>query len=300
MLDGFSFAKRRVATGVEIAYRTSGRGPALLLLHGYPQTHAMWARVAPRLAEHFTLVMADLRGYGDSEKPASADDHAPYSFRAMADDQAALMSALGHDRFMVAGHDRGGRTAHRLCLDNADRVTRAAVLDIAPTLTMYERTDMAFATGYYHWFFLVQPAPLPETLIGGDPAFYLRRKLAGGAGLDPDALEQVFDPACLADYLRCFSDPATIHATCEDYRAAATIDLAHDRADRTAGKKIGGPLLALWGDKGLVHRTYDVPAAWREVSDGPVEGRALPCGHYLAEEAPEETAAHLLAFFASE
>ncbi len=302
MLDGFDFAKRRVSTGVEIAYRTGGHGPPLLLLHGYPQNHLMWARVAPRLAERFTLVMSDLRGYGDSGKPASDPDHETYSFRAMAADQAALMDELGYGDFLVAGHDRGGRTTHRLCLDHPGRVIRAAVLDIAPTLTMYERTDMAFAMGYYHWFFLAQPAPLPETLIGADPAFYLRRKFAGWSKpsphqVGPAELDQAFDPACLADYERCFSEPATIHATCEDYRAAATIDLVHDRADRTAGNKIRCPLLALWGDKGLVHRTYDVPATWREVSAGPVEGQALPCGHYLPEEAPEETASSLLAFF---
>ena len=216
------------------------------------------------------------------------------TIRAMAGDQVALMAALGFERFAVAGHDRGGRVTHRMCLDHGERVTRAAVLDIAPTLTMYERTDMAFALGYFHWFFLVQPEPFPETLIGADPAFYLRGR---GASAGPHGIAAVADAACLAEYERCFADPAVIHATCEDYRAAATVDLVHDRADREAGRRIACPLLALWGDAGLVHRTYDVLETWREVSDSDVTGRALACGHYLSEEAPEATLAELLDFF---
>ena len=294
MLDGFEFRKETVSTGVDIAFRIGGAGPPLLLLHGYPQTHVMWAKIAPGLAERFTVVMSDLRGYGDSAKPASDVRHEAYGFRAMAGDQAALMTALGFERFAVAGHDRGGRVTHRMCLDHAARVTRAAVLDIAPTLTMYERTDMAFALGYFHWFFLVQPEPFPETLIGADPSFYLRGR---GVAAGPHGIEAVADAACLAEYERCFTDPAVIHATCEDYRAAATVDLVDDRADREAGRRIACPLLALWGDAGLVHRTYDVLATWREAADGPVTGRALACGHYLAEEAPDATLAELLDFF---
>lgn len=287
----------RVATGVEIAFRTMGDGPPLLLLHGYPQTHVMWSRVAPLLADRFTLVMADLRGYGDSEKPASAPDHASYSFRAMAEDQVALMSALGFERFAVAGHDRGGRTAHRMALDFPERVTKVAVLDIAPTLTMFEGTDIAFALGYYHWFFLAQPAPLPERLISADPVFYLRDKLVRWSGIAPETIEDVFDPACIAEYERSFSEPETIRASCEDYRAAARIDLEHDRADREAGRQIAAPVLALWGDRGLVHRTYDVLAEWRRVTSAAVDGAALPCGHFLPEEQPDETARRLAAFF---
>jgi haloacetate dehalogenase len=297
LLDGFRFERRRVSTGLEIAYRIAGNGPPLLLLHGYPQTHVMWAKVAPSLAERFTVVMSDLRGYGDSDKPQSDPAHETYSFRAMAADQAALMAELGFERFALAGHDRGARTSHRLCLDHPERVERAAVLDIAPTLTMFERTDMDFALGYYHWFFLARPAPFPERLIGADPDFYLDTKFVGWSGGDGSALGRIFDPDCMSEYRRCFADPATIHASCEDYRAAASIDLEHDRADRAAGRRIACPLLVLWGAKGLVGRTYDVLATWREVASGGVQGRALPCGHYLAEEAPEETRAALLAFF---
>lgn len=287
-----------VATGIEIAFRIGGSGAPLLLLHGYPQNHLMWARVAPVLAQHFTVVLSDLRGYGDSGKPDTDARHAPYSFRAMAADQAALMQALGFSRFAVAGHDRGARVTHRMCLDHPDRVTRAAVIDIAPTLTMYERTDMAFAMGYYHWFFLAQPAPFPETLLAADPAYVVRSDLIGWSRIDPADFERVFDPVCVADYQRCFSDPKTIHSTCEDYRAAATIDLAHDRVDRVAGNRIRCPLLVLCGEKGLVHRSYDVLQVWRGVCDADVSGAALPCGHFVPEELPRETAAALLEFFA--
>ena len=248
--------------------------------------------MAPRLvAAGFTVVAADLRGYGDSSKPPSTPDHATYSKRAMAADQVALMRALGFPRFSVAGHDRGGRVAHRLALDHPGAVERIAVLDIAPTATMYADTDMAFATGYYHWFFLIQPAPLPERLIGADPEFYLRCKLQawtrGDAGF--------FAPEAVAEYLRCFADGAAIAATCEDYRAAATIDLQHDAKD--AGRLVEAPLLALWGERGLVGRTWNVLATWREKA-AEVHGRALPAGHYLPEEAPAAVAEALAAFFA--
>lgn len=288
------FASRRVeTTGATIALACGGSGPPLLLLHGYPQTHAMWHRIAPALARRYTVVCADLRGYGDSSKPPSDASHATYSKRAMAADMVAAMRALGHPRFRLVGHDRGGRVAHRLSVDHRDAVEKVAVLDIAPTLAMYEKTDRAFATAYYHWFFLIQPFDLPERMIGADPVAYLRTKI-GGWGSGGTAF---FDPRALAEYERCFSDPATIHATCEDYRAAASIDLEHDAADRAAGRRVGCPLLALWGERGVVHRLFDPLAEWRAVADD-VRGRPLPCGHYLAEEAPDATLAELEAFLA--
>lgn len=265
-------------------------GPALLLLHGYPQTHVMWHRVAPRLAQRFNVVAADLRGYGDSAKPASTADHAPYSKRTMAQDQVETMAALGHERFLLAGHDRGARVAHRLAVDHAGRVLRVAVLDIAPTLAMYEQTDEAFARAYWHWFFLIQPAPLPERMIGHDPALVLPAKMgSGSAGLSP------FAPEAWAEYARRFT-PGMIHASCEDYRAAASIDLEHDRADREAGVRVRAPLLALWGANGVVERCFRPLDEWRRVADD-VRGRALPAGHYLAEEVPDLVAAELESFF---
>lgn len=293
MFEGFQ--QRRIATsGTEIALRLMGRGPPLLLLHGYPQTHVIWHRIAPALAERFTVVCADLRGYGDSGKPGSDPKHAPYAKRAMAQDMVEVMTALDFDRFMVAGHDRGGRVVHRLCLDHPQRVARAAVLDIVPTRTLFHATNQALATGYYHWFFLIQPEPLPERMIGADPMFYLRRKLAQwSAAKDLGWLT----PEALAEYERCFADPATIHASCEDYRAAATIDLEHDEADLE--RRVGCPLLVLWGEQGLMHRHFDVLATWREKCAGPVEGRALPCGHFLPEEQPDATGAELMRFFSA-
>jgi haloacetate dehalogenase len=289
VFDGFE--TRRISTsGTEIHLRLGGDGPPLLLLHGYPQTHVMWHRMAPALAERFTVVAADLRGYGDSGKPPGGDGHENYAKRAMAQDQVEVMAALGFDRFSVVGHDRGARVTHRMALDHPQRVEKAAVLDICPTLAMYERTDMAFATGYYHWFFLIQPYDLPERLIGADPDFYLTNKTGG---LWMGASPGTFTPEALAEYKRCFRDPATIHATCEDYRAAASIDLEHDRAD--LDRKVACPLLALWGNRGLVGRTYDVPALWRERA-ADVRAQAIDCGHYLAEEAPEEALAALLDF----
>ncbi len=287
------FAPRRIATeGAEIQCVIGGSGPPLLMLHGYPQTHAMWHKIAPRLAERFTVVCSDLRGYGDSSKPDGGERSSNYSKRAMAADQVALMRALGFPRFRLAGHDRGGRVSHRLCVDHPEAVERVAVLDISPTRLMYGKTDQAFATAYYHWFFLIQPFDLPEKLIGADPGYYLRKK-TGGWG----SAANIFDPRAFAEYERCFRDPATIHATCEDYRAAASIDLEHDDADVAAGRKVTCPLLVLWGDKGVVHRYFDPVADWRTVATD-VRGRALPSGHYLAEEAPEETLAELSAFFA--
>ena len=274
---------------VEIAYRIAGDGPPLLLLHGFPQTNFMWHKIAPALAADFTVIAADLRGYGDSSKPPTDNDHSPYSKRAMAADMVALMAALGHASFAVAGHDRGGRVAHRMARDHPDAISRLAVLDIAPTASMYGQTDMRFATAYYHWFFLIQPAPLPERMIGADPEFYLRNK-----GAHWGRTEGAFTEDAFADYLRCFRQPETIHAMCEDYRAAATIDLQHDAAD--AGKKLVMPVLALWGASGFVGSAYDVLAEWRAVAQD-VRGHAVPGGHYLPEEAPQETLAALQDFF---
>ncbi len=285
------FAARRVVTsGAEIACVVGGSGPPLLLLHGYPQTHAMWHRIAAQLAERFTVVASDLRGYGDSSKPEGGPRHENYSKRAMAADQVEVMRALGFVRFRLAGHDRGARVAHRLTLDHPHAVERLAVLDISPTRIMYGRTDKAFATAYYHWFFLIQPFDLPERLIGADPVYYLHKKIGGWSrGMT------YFDPRALAEYERCFCNPATIHASCEDYRAAAAIDLEHDAAD--ADSRIECPVLALWGDEGVVNRLFKPLDDWRSVASD-VRGRALRSGHFLAEEAPEDTLQELLSFFA--
>lgn len=277
-------------SGASIHALHGGSGPPLLLLHGHPQTHVAWHKIAGRLAERFSVVLTDLRGYGDSSKPADGERHVNYSPRAMARDQIEVMRSLGFERFAVAGHDRGGRVAHRMALDYSDAVSRLAVLDIAPTLTMYERTDREFATRYVWWFFQIQPYPIPEHLIGLDPEFYLREHL-GRQNKTPGAVTD----AAMAEYLRCYRIPGTIHAACEDYRAAAGIGLELDAADAADGRTVTAPLLALWGSKGVVGQLYDVAATWRERA-ADVTGLALECGHLLPEEAPDETLAALLAF----
>ena len=283
------FRQQSIQTsGTTINVRIGGSGPPLLLLHGYPQTHVEWRKIAPELAKSFTVVLPDLRGYGDSGKPAGGEGHVNYSKRAMALDQVEVMTALGFDTFAFVGHDRGARVGHRLALDHPDRVTKLALLDICPTLHMYNTTNRLFATFYYHWFFLIQPPPFPETLIGSNVELTLKQSM--GAVM-PAAIE----PEAFAEYLRCFNDPAAIHAGCEDYRAAATIDLEHDRAD--LDKKIACPLHLLWGARGLVGQMYDVLAVWRERASN-VSGKALPCGHWVAEEVPNETLEELKAFLA--
>jgi len=284
LFPGFTVEDVAVS-GARIRARVGGSGPPLLLLHGYPQTHVIWHRVAPTLAQHFTVIATDLRGYGDSDKPPSTSDHAPYSKRAMALDQVEVMEQLGFRTFHLVGHDRGGRVAHRLALDHPDRARSLTVLDIAPTRHMYEHTGYDFARAYYHWFFLIQPEPLPERLIGAEPRFYLHQKLASGsAGLSP------FSSEAMSEYERCF-DAATIRASCEDYRAAASLDLAHDRDDEH--RRLALPVLALWGRRGVVHRCFDVLAAWRERATR-VSGTSLDCGHYIAEEAPDALLEELL------
>jgi len=288
MFEGFEQTTIKTAN-TTIHLVKGGRGAPVLLLHGYPQTHVMWHKIASRLAEDFSLVIPDLRGYGDSSKPPDGENHFGYSKRATAQDQIEVMTQLGFQQFAVVGHDRGGRVAHRLVLDHSDRVTKLAVLDIVPTYTLYHNVNKEFATAYYHWFFLIQAAPFPETLIGNDPEFYLN-SLFGR--LKPKAIT----PEAFAEYLRSFRDPATVHATCEDYRAAASIDLAHDEVDMD--RKITCPVLALWAEKGVMHRMYDVVAAWRERAVN-VSGKPLPSGHFLPEEAPEETFTALKTFLST-
>ena len=280
MLEGFErFEVRR--GDVRLAARRGGRGEPLLLLHGHPQGQAMWHRVAPRLAREFTVVLMDLRGYGDSSRPEPGPASAAYSKREMAQDALAVMRQCGFDRFGVLAHDRGARVAHRLAADHPTVVQRMLLLDIAPTLAMYEGTSEAFARAYWHWFFLIQPPPLPEALIESDPVRYLRSVMGSRhAGL------AAFAPAALAEYERCIGIPGTAQAICADYRASAGIDLEHDRIDVAAGRKLALPLRVLWGEHGAVGRNFDVLSLWRERADD-VSGRSLPCGHYIAEESPD-------------
>ena len=292
MADFFPcFERRRVKTsGAEINLVTGGSGPPLLLLHGYPQTHVMWRKIAPRLARDFTLVIPDLRGYGDSSKPPAGPDFAAYSKRALAQDQVETMAALGFERFRVAGHDRGARVTHRLLRDHPGHIERGALLDIVPTLYRFETIDQKAATGSFHWFFLIQPAPFPERMIGAACELFLQKMLglSGTAG--------AHEPEAYAEYLRCFGNPETIRATCDEYRAGAAIDLEHDRADR--GRKLAMPLLVLWGRRSGQGSGYDLLAVWREHAEN-VAGQAIDSGHFIPEEAPDVTYAALRGFFAS-
>ena len=279
MLEGFE-TLRMERDGVALHVRCAGQGTPLLLLHGHPQTHAMWHRVAPQLAQRFRVVAMDLRGYGDSGRPPAGEASSAYAKREMARDAVHVMRALGHERFQVLAHDRGARVAHRLALDHADAVQRMLLLDIAPTLPMYRQTTEAFARAYWHWFFLIQPPPLPEALIESDPARYVRSVMgARHAGLS------AFAPEALAEYERCAMIPGTAASVCADYRASAGIDLQHDQQDADAGRKLTQPLRVLWGEHGAVGRNFDVPALWRAAA-ADFTGRSLPCGHYIAEEAP--------------
>ena len=267
--------------GIQIAGHIGGSGSPLLLLHGHPQTHAIWHKLAPALMKSHTLVMTDLRGYGDSSKPQGDVDHSNYSKRVMAQDQVEVMNQLGFDRFDVLAHDRGARVAHRLAMDHPDAVKKLIMLDIAPTLSMYEKTTEAFAKAYWHWFFLIQPSPLPERLIEADPAGYIRDVMGRRfAGLKP------FDPLALAEYMRCVALPGAAHGMCEDYRAAAGIDLIHDREDIAAGKKLEMPTMVLWGADGVVNKCFRPLEEWQAICRN-VIGETLPCGHYLPEEAPD-------------
>jgi haloacetate dehalogenase len=285
MFEGFELSTIDAGEAA-IRVRHGGAGPPLLLLHGYPQTHAMWHRLAPRLAENFTVVATDLRGYGDSTGPPTTPDHEPYSKRAMARDQIEVMAQLGFDDFLVVGHDRGARCAYRMALDHPERVRKLAVLDIIPTSEAYRRTDMTFALGAWHWFLLPQPYDLPERFLGADPeGFYFGPR------------RELFAPEALEEYLRCLRDPRTIHAICEDYRAGATIDFELDEQDR-GGRRIACPLLVLWGERGPLGDGVDVLSIWREWADQ-AQGRAIDCGHHLPEEAPDDTYDQLHSFLSS-
>jgi haloacetate dehalogenase len=288
MFPGFETRRLRV-NGVTIHCVAGGQGPALLLLHGYPQSHVMWHRIAPTLARHYSVVCPDLRGYGDSSKPRGLPDHGNYSKRAMAQDMVDAMQLLGHARFHLVGHDRGARVGHRLARDHGPQVVRTfTAIDIAPTLAMYEATDMAFARAYYHWFLMLQPAPLAEKMVAAVAPYHI----LAGSGLSAKGLK-AFSKAALAEYVRLFADPRTIHATCEDYRASGGIDLEHDRADR--GKKLALPVQVLWGKRGVVGTQFDPLAEWRKVARH-VSGHAIDCGHFIPEEAPAETLAAINRF----
>ncbi len=293
MFEGFTRREIRT-TGATIVTVCGGSGPPVLLMHGNPFTHASWHAVAPVLARDFTVVCTDLRGYGDSSKPPGGENHVNYSFRAMAQDQVEVMAALGFTRFAAAGHDRGARVLHRMCLDHPDRVERAAFLDILPQHHLLNHINLGFAVFSYHWFFMVQPYDLPERLMSAAPDFFITRKLAKTSqGLS------FFGPEALAEYIRCIKNPATIHAMCEDYRATIGIDLEMDTADVAAGRKVDCPVLLLWGATGGVGRHHKPAEIWPRYASDIRRAVALPCGHYLSEECPEETAAELHAFFSA-
>jgi len=293
MFEGFTRSEIKTS-GARIVTLTGGKGPPLLLLHGNPFSHLSWQKFAPRLAQEFTVVATDLRGYGDSEKPPGGDDHSGYSFRAMAQDQIEVMAALGHKRFYVAGHDRGARVVHRMCLDHPQAVARAAILDIIPQHHLFNNVTKSWATFSWHWFFMIQPYDFPEHLMSADPDFFIAKKLAKTKqGLS------FFDPAALEEYKRYMRNPATVHAMCEDYRAAAGVDLDMDTKDFEAGKKITSPVLVLWGATGGVGRNHKPGPGeiWQRYASDIRGAKALPCGHYLSEEAPEETYKELREYF---
>ena len=290
MFQGF-VEDRIDGEGAKIFVRRAGPegAPPVVLLHGYPQTSAMWNGVAPILAQSFQVICPDLRGYGRSDKPPSDEAHSRYSKRAMARDIVAVMNNLGHDRFLVGAHDRGARVAHRLGLDHPEKVTAMTLLDIAPTREMYAGTNTKFATSYWHWFFLIQKHPIPEQIIGADPKNFWKLKCFNQAKGD-----NPFSPEALAEYLTAFSDPETIHATCEDYRAAASIDIEHDDHDGT--RKLSMPIQTLWAKRGVIEACFDALDLWRQRA-GPVEGEALDATHYMAEEIPYDIAARMTDFF---
>ena len=293
MFDGFKISKVQTS-GANINVVSGGQGPPVLLLHGNPQTHVMWHKIAPRLAREFTVIAADLRGYGDSSKPADGENHSNYSKRSMALDQIEVMSHFGFEKFAVVGHDRGGRVGHRLALDHPDRITKLVVIDIVPTYKLLHNVSNEVATAFYHWFFLVQPAPFPETLIANNAEFYLKYMMF--RDMSRSEIPAWMGQDAFAEYLRCFRDSGTIHANCEDYRAAASIDMKHDEED--LNHKIACPVLTLWGERGAVHRLFDVLGAWRERAAN-VSGKPLAGRHFLPEEIPDETLAELRAFLNS-
>lgn len=278
-VEGFKLYDANLTTGIRMCFAMGGKGPALLLVHGHPHTHIIWRKVAPQLAKNHTVILPDLRGYGDTDKPESTPDHRPYSKKEMAKDLIALTQSLGIDRFAFVGHDRGARVGHRLALDYPDAVTKTVFVDIAPTATMYELTNKEFATKYFWWFFLIQPEPFPEKLIGFDPEYFLHHHINGQI-----KIKGVVEDRAFKEYLRCYKNPATIHAICEDYRAAAGIDLEDDKAD--ADQRIRCPLYLLWGARGTVGKLYDVVGTWRNKAVN-VSGEALDCGHSPEEECPE-------------
>ena len=287
MLKNF-ISKKIKTTDALINTKIGGTGPPILLMHGYPQTHLMWHKIAPQLSKKFTVIVTDLRGYGDSSKPKTDNSHIVYSKKRMALDQVEVMKALGFEKFYAVGHDRGARVLHRMMIDNQNSVKKAVFMDIVPTLTMYNTADKNFAYNYYHWFFLTQPYDFPERLIGGNPEYYLRKKIKAW-GKNKDFIpKEVFN-----EYLRCFSKKETIHASCEDYRASFTIDLEHDKNDY--GNKIKNPIYVMWGEYGFVGNNYKVIDVWKEYATN-VKGRGLPCGHYIPEESPSETLKFLLEF----
>jgi haloacetate dehalogenase len=288
VFEGFQYQRVMVGS-IEIAVVIGGSGPPVLLLHGFPQNKAMWARVAPRLAQEFTVICADLRGYGDSEKPRCLPDRSNYAFRAMAEDQLHLMRQFGYERFHVVGHDRGGRTAFRMALDHSDPVITLTVMDIVPTYAMFMNTNRKVAGAYWHWYFLSQPEPFPERLINNDPDFFYETCLVGwGATAISD-----FNAEMLEDYRRCWRDPLMIHGSCSDYRAAATTDLEHDAAD--IERKVACPTLAFYGSEGVIAKLFDVPAEWRKRCTD-LRHASLPGGHFFVDQFPDETVQVLLGF----